>query len=208
MESLPSINSEPLHKHHPGMPSAQNPVTSYLGNNGAWAFRRLPLVDRFLGQLILCQAMGLVTSLNSMDTQMSNLGLHGTWVLLYFGLMELCCVVTGSWIIFIHWRKKLQWESRAHEGVQVMNASTFIYSSLLYWINMQRCHCINAAIQIGPLTAVPNTEMKDHIPYCLWKSDTHEARDYGLSGSIPKTETPVVMKAALVVSGQPIYNPM
>ncbi|XP_047393510.1 testis-expressed protein 38-like [Sciurus carolinensis] len=129
-------------------------------------------------------------------------------VLLYFGLMGLCCVATGGCIIFIHWRKKLQWDKCAQQWMEVMNGSTFIYNSLLYWINMQRRHGINAAIKIGPPTAVTNTEMKDHIPDCLWESDTPETRDFSLRGSIPRAETPVAMQAALVVSGQPTSNQM
>ncbi|MBZ3883102.1 Testis-expressed sequence 38 protein [Sciurus carolinensis] len=50
--------------------------------------------------------------------------------------------------------------------------------------------------------------MKDHIPDCLWESDTPEARGYGLRGSIHRAETPVAMQAALVVSGQPVSNQM
>ncbi|XP_047393533.1 testis-expressed protein 38-like [Sciurus carolinensis] len=89
-----------------------------------------------------------------------------------------------------------------------MNASTFIYSPLLYWINMQKHHGINSAIQIDPPTAVTFSEMKDHTPDCLWDSDTPEVRDYGLRGSMCRAETPVAMQAALVVSGQPASNQM
>lgn len=128
------------------------------------------------------------------------------WVSLYFGLMGLCCVVTGGCIILIHWRKKLRREKRARQWVEVMNASTFIYSPLLYWINMQKRHGIDATIQIGPPTAVTISEMKDHIPHCLWESTTPEARGYGLRGSMRRAETPGAMKAALAVSGQPASN--
>ncbi|MBZ3870814.1 Testis-expressed sequence 38 protein [Sciurus carolinensis] len=129
-------------------------------------------------------------------------------VLLYFGLMGLCYVATGGCIIFLHWRKKLPQEKRAQRWVEMMNASTFIYSPHLYWINIQRCHGINAAIKIGPPTALTNSEMKGHIPDCLWESDTPEARGYGLRGSIPTAETPDAMQATLVVSGQPLSNRM
>ncbi|MBZ3881948.1 Testis-expressed sequence 38 protein [Sciurus carolinensis] len=122
--------------------------------------------------------------------------------------MGLCSVVTGGCIIFIHWIKKLRQERHVQHWVEVMNPSTFIYSPLLYWINMQKHHGINAANQIGSPTAVTISEMKDHIPDCLWESDTPEARGYGLRGSICRAETPVAMQAALVVSGQPVSNQM
>ncbi|MBZ3881882.1 Testis-expressed sequence 38 protein [Sciurus carolinensis] len=87
-----------------------------------------------------------------------------------------------------------------------MNASTFIYSPLSYWINTQKCHGINATIQIGPPTAVTSSEMKDHIPDCLRESDTPEAKGCGLRGSMRRAETPGAMKAALAVSGQTVSN--
>ncbi|MBZ3872237.1 Testis-expressed sequence 38 protein [Sciurus carolinensis] len=89
-----------------------------------------------------------------------------------------------------------------------MNASTFNYSPLLYWINMLKSHGINATIQIGPPTAVTISEMKDQIPDCLRESHTPEARGYGHRGSMRRAETPGAMKAALVVSGQPVSNQM
>lgn len=128
------------------------------------------------------------------------------WVSLFFGLLGLCCVGTGGCIILIHWRKKLRREKRAQQWVEVMNASTFIYSPVLYWINRQKSNGINATIQIGPPSAVTISEMKDHIPHCLWESTTPEARGYGLRGSMRWAETPGAMKAALSVSGQPESN--
>ncbi|MBZ3884647.1 Testis-expressed sequence 38 protein [Sciurus carolinensis] len=122
--------------------------------------------------------------------------------------MGLCCVVTGACTLFIHWRKKLQWERHAQQWMKVMNASTFIYSPLLYWINMQKRHSINATIQIGPPTAVTTSEMKDHIPDHLWESDTPEDRAYGLRDSMHRAEIPGDIPAALVVSGQPMSNRM
>ncbi|MBZ3890673.1 Testis-expressed sequence 38 protein [Sciurus carolinensis] len=122
--------------------------------------------------------------------------------------MGLCCVVTGSCIVFIYWRKKLWWERRAQQWVEVMNASTFIYNPLLYWINTQRRYGIDAAVKIGPPTALTKSEMKDHNPDCLWESDTPESRGYSVRGSTPTSETPDAMEAALVVSGQPGSNPM
>ncbi|MBZ3881885.1 Testis-expressed sequence 38 protein [Sciurus carolinensis] len=89
-----------------------------------------------------------------------------------------------------------------------MNASTFIYTPLLYWINTQKRHGINAAIQMGPPTAVTISEMKYHIPECLWESDNPEVRVYGLRSSIHRAETPVATQAALVVSEQPVSNQM
>ncbi|MBZ3878772.1 Testis-expressed sequence 38 protein [Sciurus carolinensis] len=120
--------------------------------------------------------------------------------------MGLCCVVTGSCTIFIHWRKKVWREWHAQQWVEVVNASTFISSPLLYWINMQKRHGINTTIQIGPPTAVSISEMKDHIPDCLRESHTPETRDYGLRGSIHRAETPGTMKTGFVVSGQPMSN--
>ncbi|MBZ3890675.1 Testis-expressed sequence 38 protein [Sciurus carolinensis] len=84
----------------------------------------------------------------------------------------------------------------------------FIYSPLLYWINMEKRHSINATIQIGPPTAVTISEMKDHIPDCLWESHTPEAKGYGLRGSMCRAEIPGGMQADLVVSGQPVSNRM
>ncbi|MBZ3881687.1 Testis-expressed sequence 38 protein [Sciurus carolinensis] len=95
---------------------------------------------------------------------------------------------------------------RAQQWVEVMNASTFIYKPLLSWINTQKRHGINAAIQMGPPTAVTISEMKDHIPHCLRESDTPESRGYSLRGSMRRAETPGAMKAALAVSGQPVSN--
>ncbi|MBZ3872097.1 Testis-expressed sequence 38 protein [Sciurus carolinensis] len=89
-----------------------------------------------------------------------------------------------------------------------MNASTFIYSPLSYWINTQKRDGLNANIQIGPPTAVTISEMKHHIPDSMWKSDTPEARAYGLRGSMHKAETPGAMKAALAISGKPVSNRM
>ncbi|MBZ3880539.1 Testis-expressed sequence 38 protein [Sciurus carolinensis] len=122
--------------------------------------------------------------------------------------MGLCCVATGGCTIFIHWRKKLQQERRAQQWLEVTNTSTFIYSPLLYWINMQKRHGINANIQRGPPTVVTIREMKDHIPDCLWDSDIPEARGYGLRGSMRRAETPGAMKASLAFSGQPVSNCM
>ncbi|MBZ3891078.1 Testis-expressed sequence 38 protein [Sciurus carolinensis] len=117
--------------------------------------------------------------------------------------MGLCCVITGSCIIFLHWRKKLQQERCAQQWVEVMTAATFTYDPLLYWINTQRHHGINAAIKIGHFPAFTNTEIKVQIPECLWDSDTPEGKGYGLRGSSPKAESPIAMKAALVVTHQP-----
>ncbi|MBZ3890674.1 Testis-expressed sequence 38 protein [Sciurus carolinensis] len=112
-------------------------------------------------------------------------------------------------MVFIHWRKKLWRERHAQQLVEVMNASTFIYNPLLFWINTQRRYGIDAVIKIGPPTALTNSEMKDHIPDCLWESDTPEAaRGYAHKGNIPRAETPDAMQAALVVSGQPGSNQM
>ncbi|MBZ3887989.1 Testis-expressed sequence 38 protein [Sciurus carolinensis] len=71
---------------------------------------------------------------------------------------------------------------------------------------MQKHHCINAVIHIGPPTAVTISEMKNNIPRCLWESDTPEEKGYGLRGIIHRVETPADMQAALVVSGQPVSN--
>ncbi|XP_047418114.1 testis-expressed protein 38-like [Sciurus carolinensis] len=147
--------------------------------------------------------MGLVTSLNGMDPQMENLGLPGTWVSLFFGLMGLCFVITGGCITFLHWRKKLQRERRAQHWVEVMRASSFTYSPHLYCLNTQRHHGINAALNIGPSPAVTNMKMKVQIPYCLWETDTSEGRGYGCRGSNPRAETPVAME---VFSWQPVSN--
>ncbi|MBZ3876302.1 Testis-expressed sequence 38 protein, partial [Sciurus carolinensis] len=129
-------------------------------------------------------------------------------VLLFFGLLGLCCVITGGCITFLHWRKKLQWERCAQHWVEGKRASTFTYSPHLYCLNTQRRYGINADITIGSSPAVTNMEMKLQIPSCLWETDTSEGRGYGCRGSNTRAETPVAMEAALVVSRQPVSNRM
>ncbi|MBZ3869438.1 Testis-expressed sequence 38 protein [Sciurus carolinensis] len=90
---------------------------------------------------------------------------------------------------FFTGEKKLRREMRAQQWVEVMNAASFTYSPLLYWINKWRQYGINAAISIGPPAAVTDTEIKVQIPDSLWESDTSEGRgmpsEVAASGRVP-----------------------
>ncbi|XP_066228260.1 testis-expressed protein 38 [Saccopteryx leptura] len=136
-----------------------------------------------------------------MDSQPKDLSLPGVWVSLYFGFLGLCSVVTGGCILFLHWRKNLRREERAHEWVEVMKAATFTYSPLLYWINKRRHYGMNAAINMGHSPAVSNTETEVQNSDPLWKLANPE-------GS-PMVEAPIPVQPASQLAPQlPLPSPI
>uniref|UniRef100_G1MPG7 Testis expressed 38 n=4 Tax=Ailuropoda melanoleuca TaxID=9646 RepID=G1MPG7_AILME len=139
-----------------------------------------------------------------MDSQQEDLSLPGVWVSLYFGLLGLCSVVTGGCILFLHWRKNLRREERAQEWVEVMRASTFTYSPLLYWINKRRHYGMNTAINTGPPPTVTNIETEVQNADPLWELDISEGRSSAAQDSSPKADAP----AALRPPPQPLPSPM
>ncbi|KAM5322379.1 testis-expressed protein 38 [Glossophaga mutica] len=140
-----------------------------------------------------------------MDSQPKDLSLPGVWVSLYFGFLGLCSVITGGCILFLHWRKNLRREERAQEWVEVMRATAFTYSPLLYWINKQRHYGMNAAINMGPSpteTEVPNSDLP-------WELDSPESRSYAAQQSSPQVEASVPLQPALQLLPQlPLPAPM
>ncbi|XP_047421198.1 testis-expressed protein 38-like [Sciurus carolinensis] len=143
-----------------------------------------------------------------MDSQEEDFGLSGTWILLYFGCMGLCSVLTACCMVFLHWRKKVRRERRAQQWAQVMKAASFPYCPHLYWINKRR-HCgLNAAITITPPEAATNPEFKVDIPDSTWGSDTSEGDGYASRGRSPYTESPGLHQPALVVPERPLSIPM
>ncbi|XP_006839787.1 PREDICTED: testis-expressed sequence 38 protein [Chrysochloris asiatica] len=140
-----------------------------------------------------------------MDSPREDLSLPGVWVSLYFGFLGLCSVATGGCILFLHWRKNLRREERAQEWVDVMRASTFTYSPLLYWINKRRQYGMNAAINMGPPPAVTKTETEAPNSDALWEFDVHEGMDHSVHDSTPKVEAPVSLQSALqLIPQQPL----
>lgn len=99
------------------------------------------------------------------------------WISLCVGFLGLCSALIGSFILFLHWRKNLQREQRAQQWVEVMRATAFTYSPLLYWIN-KRLHGMNTAINTGPPPAVTKTEPDGQKPDSLWELDISEGRNY------------------------------
>uniref|UniRef100_A0A8C5NX48 Testis expressed 38 n=2 Tax=Jaculus jaculus TaxID=51337 RepID=A0A8C5NX48_JACJA len=130
------------------------------------------------------------------------------WISLYFGFLGLCSVVTGSCILFLHWKKNLQREERAQQWVEVMRAATFTYSPLLYWINKQRLFGMNAAINTGPPPVVTKTETEGQNLDPVWELDVPEGRSYAVQDTSPRVEAPGPLQPALVVSQQPLSPPM
>ncbi|KAM8792342.1 testis-expressed protein 38 [Rhynchonycteris naso] len=136
-----------------------------------------------------------------MDSQPKDLSLPGVWVSLYFGFLGLCSVVTGGCILFLHWRKNLRREERAHEWVEVMKAATFAYSPLLYWINKRRHYGMNTSINMGPSPTVTNTETEVQNSDPLWELDNPE--------SSPMVEAPDPLQPALQLVPQlPLPSPI
>ncbi|XP_007130592.1 testis-expressed protein 38 [Physeter macrocephalus] len=140
-----------------------------------------------------------------MDSQREDLSLPGVWVLLYFGFLGLCSVITGSCILFLHWRKNLQREERAQEWMEVMRAATFTYSPLLYWINKRRHYGMNAAINTGPPPDATKTETDTQNSDHPWELDVPESRSYATQDSSPKVEAPSPLQSAVqLIPQQPL----
>ncbi|KAF7485157.1 Hypothetical predicted protein [Marmota monax] len=95
MESLPPINSEPLHKHHPWNSQCSEPGDDFFREQWGFSLLRLPLVDRLV-----------------------------VWVALYFGFLGLCSIITGGCILFLHWKKNLQQEERAQQWALTAHSYT------------------------------------------------------------------------------------
>uniref|UniRef100_A0A8C6FRR4 Testis expressed 38 n=1 Tax=Moschus moschiferus TaxID=68415 RepID=A0A8C6FRR4_MOSMO len=139
-----------------------------------------------------------------MDSQREDFSLPGVWVLLYFGFLGLCSVVTGSCILFLHWRKNVRREERAQEWVEVMRAATFTYSPLLYWINKRRHYGMNAAINTGPPPAATKTATDAQNSDRPWELDVPESRSYAAQDSSLKVEAPGPLQPAVqLVPQQP-----
>ncbi|KAM4871486.1 testis-expressed protein 38 isoform 1-T1 [Thomomys bottae] len=142
-----------------------------------------------------------------MDSQ-QDLSLPGMWVLLYFGFLGLCSVVTGSCILFLHWKKNLRREERAQQWVEVMRAATFTYSPLLYWINKRRHYGMNTAINMGPPPAATKMETEAQNPDPLWETEISEGRAHAVPDSSPRGEAPGPPQPVLVAPQQPLSSPL
>ncbi|XP_077608338.1 testis-expressed protein 38 isoform X1 [Crocuta crocuta] len=144
-----------------------------------------------------------------MDSQREDLSLPSVWVSLYFGILGLCSVATGGCILFLHWRKKLRREERAHEWVEVMRAATFTYSPLLYWINKRRHYGMNTAINMGPPPAVTKTKTEVQNLGALWELDIPGHRSSAAQDSSPMEEAPALPQPALqLVPQEPLPSPV
>ncbi|XP_047415955.1 testis-expressed protein 38-like [Sciurus carolinensis] len=139
-----------------------------------------------------------------MDSQKKDFGLPGTWILLYFGVMGLCSVLTVCCMVFLHWRKKVRRERRAQQWAEVMKAASFTYCPHLYWMNKKQLCGLNAAISIAPPKAVTNSDFKVETLDSMCESDTSEGEGYASKGSSSPAESPVLHQTALVVPEQPL----
>nr|KAF6383874.1 testis expressed 38 [Pipistrellus kuhlii] len=138
-----------------------------------------------------------------MDSQPKDLSIPAVWIALYFGFLGLCSVLTGGCILFLHWRKNLRRKQRAQEWGEVMRATTFTYSPLLYWINKRRHYGMNTAINMGPSLTVSTTDTEVQTSDVLWELDSTESRSYVAQQSSPKEEAPVPPQPALELVPQP-----
>ncbi|XP_012999659.2 testis-expressed protein 38 [Cavia porcellus] len=140
-----------------------------------------------------------------MDSQ-QDLSIFGMWVSLYFGFLGLCSLVTGSCIIFLHWKKNMWREARAQQWVEVMRAARFTYSPLLYWINKRRHYGMSVAINTGPLPAVAKPETEVQNPDSSCKLDIPESKNYPVQHDSPKIEVPDPLQPTLAAHQQPVSS--
>ncbi|OBS79916.1 hypothetical protein A6R68_21880, partial [Neotoma lepida] len=114
----------------------------------------------------------------------------------------------SSCILFLHWKKNLQREEHAQQWVEVMRAAMFTYSPLLYWINKQCHHGMNAAINTGPPPAVTKTETEVQNPDSLWELNISEGGNYVVQDSSPRGEASGPLHHVLGVPKQPPSSTM
>ncbi|XP_004620609.1 testis-expressed protein 38 isoform X2 [Sorex araneus] len=141
-----------------------------------------------------------------MEFPQEDLSLPGVWVSLYFGFLGLCSVITGSCILFLHWRKNLRRELRAREWVEAMRTATFTYSPLLYWINKRRQYGMSTAINTGSRRAAAYTESEVQNSD-VWQVDIPEIQDNAAHHRYTKTQVPGSLRPALQLVPQFLHSP-
>ena len=167
---------------------------------------RIDWFDKWRGRLVKGLRRGMRNSRDSpnytFQPAYSFFLLPLVWVSLYFGFLGLCSVVTGSCILFLHWRKNVRREERAQEWVEVMRAATFTYSPLLYWINKRRHYGMNAAINTGPPPAATKTATDTQNSDRPSELDVPESRSYAAQDSSPEVEAPGPLHPAVQLAPQ------